>query len=42
MISSCMLQRVEHGMVRNRADVVSALREAGLEVPSQGKDYRRR
>ena len=26
-------------MVRNRADVVSALREAGLEVPRQGKDY---
>ena len=39
LIRDYLLQRVEHGMVRNRADVVSALREAGLEVPRQGKDY---
>ena len=39
LIRDYLLQRVEHGMVRNRADVVSALREAGLEVPRHGKDY---
>ena len=39
LIRDYLLQRVEHGTVRNRADVVSALREAGLEVPRQGKDY---
>ena len=39
LIRDYLLQRVEHGMVRNRADIVSALREAGLEVPRQGKDY---
>ncbi|WP_423924661.1 relaxase/mobilization nuclease domain-containing protein [Candidatus Palauibacter sp.] len=39
LIRDYLLQRVEHGTVRNRADVVGALREAGLEVPRQGKDY---
>ena len=39
LIHDYLLQRVEHGTVRNRADVVAALREAGLEVPRQGKDY---
>ena len=29
----------KHGTVRNRADVVAALQEAGLEVPRQGRDY---
>ena len=38
LIRDCLLQRVEHGTVRNRADVVSALRDAGLGVPRQGKD----
>ena len=33
-----LLQRGEHGTVRNRADV-AARREAGLEVPRRGKDY---
>ena len=33
-----LLQRAEHGTVRNRADV-AVLREAGLEVPRRGKDY---
>ena len=32
-------QRVEHGVVQSRADVVEALKEAELEVPRQGKDY---
>ena len=41
LIRDYLLQRVEHGMVRNRADVVSALREAGLEVPpGQGLPHR--
>ena len=39
LIRDYLLQRVEHGTVRNRADVVGALREAGLEVPRQGKEY---
>ena len=33
LIRDYLLQRVEHGTVRNRADIVAALREAGLEVP---------
>ena len=36
LIRDYLLQRVEHGAVRNRADVVAALREAGAEVPCQG------
>ncbi|MCY3601679.1 MAG: relaxase/mobilization nuclease domain-containing protein, partial [Chloroflexi bacterium] len=39
LIRDYLLQRVEHGTVRGRAEVVSALREAGIEVPRQGKDY---
>ena len=39
LIRDYLLQRVEHGTVQNRADVVDALQEAGLEVPRQGKDY---
>ena len=40
LIRDYLFQRVEHGTVlRDRADVVSALREAGLEVPRQGMDY---
>ncbi|MYB05129.1 MAG: relaxase/mobilization nuclease domain-containing protein [Gemmatimonadetes bacterium] len=39
LIRDYLIQRVEHGMVRGRHDVVAALREAGLEVPRQGKEY---
>ena len=39
LIRDYLLQRVENGTVRNRTDVVSALREARLEVPRQGKHY---
>ncbi len=39
LIRDYLLQRVEHGTVRNRHEVVDALREAGLEVPRQGMDY---
>ena len=39
LIRDYLLQRVEHGAVRNRHEVVAALREAGLEVPRQGMDY---
>ena len=33
LIRDYLLRRVEHGTVQNRADVVAALQEAGLEVP---------
>ena len=36
LIRDYLLQRVEHGTVRNRTDVFAALREAGLEVPREG------
>ena len=39
LIRDYLLQRVEHATVRNRHEVVAALREASLEVPRQGKDY---
>ncbi len=39
LIRDYLVQRVEHGAVQSRADVVSALEEVGLEVPRQGKDY---
>ena len=39
VIRDYLVQRVEHGVVRDRADVVAALKEAGLDVPRQGKDY---
>ena len=39
LIRDYLLQRVENGTVQNRADVVAALQEAGLEVSRQGKDY---
>ena len=39
LIRDYLLQRVEHGTVRSRTDVVASLEEAGFEVPRQGKDY---
>ena len=39
LIRDYLVQRVEHGPVKGRADVVSALEDVGLEVPRQGKDY---
>ena len=39
LIRDHLVQRVEHGAVQNRADVVSALEAVGFEVPRQGKDY---
>ena len=39
LIRDYLLQRVEHGTVQDRADIVAALQEAGLEVPRQGKNY---
>ena len=39
LIRDYLLQRVEHGAVRSRADVVAALEAAGFEVPRQGKNY---
>ena len=40
LIRDYPVQRVEHGAVRRRAYVVSALEEVGLEVPRQGKTAR--
>ena len=39
LIRDYLVQRVENGAVQSRADVVSALEEAGLEVPRQGNGY---
>ena len=39
LIRDYLTQRVEHGAVRSRADVVAALEDAGLEVPRKGKSY---
>ena len=39
MIRDYLMQRLEHGVVRGRADVVAALKDAELDVPRQGKDY---
>ena len=39
LIRDYLVQRVENGAVQSRADVVSALEEAGLEVPRQGDSY---
>ena len=39
LIRDYLVQRVEHGVVRDRAEVVAALQEAGLDVPRQGKSY---
>ena len=41
LIHDYLVQRVEHGAVRRRADVVAALdlEEAGLDVPREGKNY---
>ena len=39
LIRDYLVQRVEHGFVRDRADVVAALKEAGLDAPRQGRDY---
>ncbi|WP_420462931.1 hypothetical protein [Candidatus Palauibacter sp.] len=39
MIRDYLVQRVEHGAVQSRADVVSALEDVGLDMPRQGKNY---
>ena len=39
LIRDYLMQRVEHGAVEDRAGVVSALEDVGLEVPRQGRDY---
>jgi len=39
LIRDYLVQRVEHGAVKGRADVVSALEDVGLEVPRQGQNY---
>ena len=39
LIRDYLLQRDVHGVVQSRADVVATLKDAGFEVPRQGKDY---
>ena len=39
LICDYLVQRVEHGAVKGRVDVVSALEDVRLEVPRQGKSY---
>ena len=39
LIRDYLTQRVEHGAVQSRADVIAALEADGLEVPRQGKSY---
>ena len=39
LIRDYLVQRVEHGAVHSRADVVAALQDAGLDVPRQGDSY---
>ena len=39
LIRDYLVQRVEHGAVQSRADMVSALEDVGLQVPRQGKNY---
>ena len=39
VLGEYLMTRIEAGAVRNRDDVVAALREEGLEIPRQGKDY---
>ena len=34
-----MVARIESGSVTDRGSLVAALKEAGLEVPRQGKNY---
>ena len=39
VIRDYLVQRVEHGIVQTRADVVATLEDAGFEVPRQGRNY---
>ena len=39
LIQDYLVQRVEHGVVRSRADVVATLKDAGLDVPRQSRNY---
>ena len=39
LIRDSLTQRLEHGVLRNRADVVAGLEDAGVEVPRQSKNY---
>lgn len=39
LINEYVISRIEAGAVHNRKDVLTALHEAGLETPRQGRDY---
>lgn len=38
-VTQSILQGVEAGLIKNRADIVSTLEKVGFSVPRQGKDY---
>jgi hypothetical protein len=38
-IHAYLMAQIERGLVQNRADMLTALREAGLEINRAGKDY---
>lgn len=38
-ITSYLSERIEAGLVRDRASIVEALQDAGLEITRAGKDY---
>ncbi len=39
LLTHYLVQRIEAGTIEDRAGIVAALEEAGLEVPRQGRDY---
>lgn len=39
LIGEFLVQRIEAGSLKNREDVLSALKDAGLEINRMGKDY---
>ena len=42
LIRDYLVQRVEHGVVQSRADVVTALEDAGFEGAAPGQELRDR
>jgi hypothetical protein len=39
LVTRYIEQRIEAGKIKNRADVIEALREAGFQINREGKDY---
>ena len=38
-IHAMLKAKIEQGLVRNREDILNALRESGMEINRAGKDY---